>query len=695
MSADNKNQYLTNCATLPVVVLALLLITLFQVTSIWFYHGDKVDESELVHFAVGFLGGDLDPVWDGYGHLGMYLLGLVYFLLGIIPVAVGKFDSFVDYGTQLLSNGYFFIVARFIFAAIATLAVLALAKLSFRQGMPLWMCVAFIVFMASLPMTIYYSNYIRTDTLVMFFSVLSITVAMSANNMRSSVLLAATIATAVACKISALSLSALLLLVLLVLVKQKRCTRKDAFFVSVLFLLFLQLFQPFISFPHRLNELVARHYLDTEVSIARDTYASMVELVSEIVKFHIKAIGLPLFVLAVLSPIGFFTHYRKLVTYSWLVVILLILPYIPGSTVRDYWFIPSYFILALMGFVSVAVFFEFVSRKLPAIAKSIVALMLVSLLVYFPVSSALDSYSNLLTRQRASTASNSDTAKAWLEHNYLRKTPILLDGHFRHIYPKIYDPAQLELSREISRLYIYERGSNKFLAAVLEKYLYSDYVQQEFFTVNPYVGLQGIRIDLDPKATFLALPVICSSFSDLCREVEFVRSKDIKNFKSSSSGYSFEVVGNDPYLVFKLPFLISTDGSFFAKISCNGEGGHLLFDFGEGFNPNDSQIFHGCEATEVRISDKPEQPWVNLLRSGQDPNEIIERPGAKLFVTSPSGYSRFKRISAESKDQSRVARAIPFNQHYNDLLNNKLIKVFDDASSPTMEIYEIPGPDQP
>ena len=38
---------------------------LAQCTSVFVFHGDRVDEAEVVAFAVGFFGGDLDPVSSG------------------------------------------------------------------------------------------------------------------------------------------------------------------------------------------------------------------------------------------------------------------------------------------------------------------------------------------------------------------------------------------------------------------------------------------------------------------------------------------------------------------------------------------------------------------------------------------------------------------------------------------------------
>jgi hypothetical protein len=42
-------------------------IAAVQSSTLWHYRGDGLDESEVVHFAVSFLGGDLEPPWQGYG----------------------------------------------------------------------------------------------------------------------------------------------------------------------------------------------------------------------------------------------------------------------------------------------------------------------------------------------------------------------------------------------------------------------------------------------------------------------------------------------------------------------------------------------------------------------------------------------------------------------------------------------------
>ena len=52
------------------IVAALVIVCILRTYSAWIFAESKVDESELVLFAVGFLGGNLDPGWNGYATWG-------------------------------------------------------------------------------------------------------------------------------------------------------------------------------------------------------------------------------------------------------------------------------------------------------------------------------------------------------------------------------------------------------------------------------------------------------------------------------------------------------------------------------------------------------------------------------------------------------------------------------------------------
>ena len=109
------------------LLLFTFVLAALQTFSIYNYQGEKVDESELVHYAVGFLSGDLDPKWYGYGTLGMYLLGAIYFVSGLGQIFAGYYDSFLAYASQVYENGYFIIIARYLFAFIGICTALILS----------------------------------------------------------------------------------------------------------------------------------------------------------------------------------------------------------------------------------------------------------------------------------------------------------------------------------------------------------------------------------------------------------------------------------------------------------------------------------------------------------------------------------------------------------------------------------------
>ncbi|MBK8805551.1 MAG: hypothetical protein IPO21_02415 [Bacteroidales bacterium] len=107
-----------------------LLLAFIQVVTILNYSGEKVDENAIFYFSIGFFGGDFNPHWFGYGSFGMYLLYIVYIILYIPAYLFNGFSSLSEYAMQMFYNGYFNLVARYVFALFGVLGVFLLGKLA-------------------------------------------------------------------------------------------------------------------------------------------------------------------------------------------------------------------------------------------------------------------------------------------------------------------------------------------------------------------------------------------------------------------------------------------------------------------------------------------------------------------------------------------------------------------------------------
>ncbi len=126
-----------------------------------------IDENDIVEFAVGFLGGDLDPHWYKYGSLYAYILAVVYFLQSLFSTA-----SFAEFVEDIFFNPTrFYYTARLINTLINILIALftyRLAKKFFtKQAALITLALAIFPFLDSLV------NYtVRVDTLLALWTIL-------------------------------------------------------------------------------------------------------------------------------------------------------------------------------------------------------------------------------------------------------------------------------------------------------------------------------------------------------------------------------------------------------------------------------------------------------------------------------------------------------------------------------------------
>lgn len=681
---------LANYKLVSYVALSILIV-LAQTVSIWFYNGPKVDEAEMVLYGAGFLGGDLDPGWDIYGHLGMYILGLIYFIAGCITILLGVFDSLIEFGAHFLGKGYFFMIARATMAAAILVAILIFMRMLHRHNAPMVLILIFFVTLAISPATIKYSNYVRTDTFVALFTVCALYFSVSANSFRSLVYMAFFTAAAVACKISALPIMGALALLSIRLCWLERISFRQLILVGVLAISFTFLLSPYMDYFG-----VFKHMLVSETGEAsnpfRTHYVGLSTRLEQIVQFHVSAIGAVTCVFAGLAlPAAYFSKYRKLTVLLVLYLFLTLLPYSVGSTLRDYWFIPSYLLTSLLALTFVIAVCDFVSRKLPGSLHKIFNAVVVVLVVLLPMNAAARHYVSIINHLNG-PVSNKQAAQKWLEENHLGSDSILIDKNFMSVYPKLYDPAYLQVSRTSSGMFGHFKDKNRYLAEIFEYFLYENYLENLGMPEmkQRLLSLKKLRVDFAKSASYIETPRLCSYYSRNCHDLSLSGLHNIELVSDKDNTMTIKVLGDDPYLIFDVDAPISIDRSFFASVTSDADAWKLYYDFGEGTSEALSSPYF-YKSRHIDIGVHAIKPVLNHLGYGEDPRRKVDSARRIMFVTSESGYARFYRLRSvpDARLTSGEKHAKKLLSWHDELTTLPLIKRFDGPVGSPIDIYDL------
>jgi hypothetical protein len=673
-----------------ILVGCIVVFPIFQVTALWFYDGPKVDESELVLFGVGFLGGELDPVWNHYGHLGMYLLGLLYYLIGSIAIALGKYDSLIDYAAQFTFSGYFFIIARAVMALCLMIVIALCAKMLERIAFNRWFIALSVLAVSISPTIIYYANYIRIDTLVALFTILFLFMAVRAKAFSDVLWLALVSAAAIATKISAITLAGPFGIVLCLLLYRNQITWGRAVLGGVLFLVLVQALSPFMDYVELLSTLLSSESGGVE-SVSRLQFIGFEARALKMFQFHSDALTLPVCLLSVFSLFGLLSRqYRKLVAYSWLLVFFTILPYWFGSTLRDYWFVPTYALVALLAVVAGAILFGETKKVMNPRLHGFAATISTVALIFGPIYLSATRYISSVEYHANSPISNRVAAERWLEQTHLGVHPILVDRHYAWVYPKLYDLAHLHVSRQISKLFIYDRSHNRFLSSVFENYLYSDYLKKGENISSMIVRMEGIRIDFSDGVSMFSAPSVCSSYSQVCDTTQIHSSNDLELVVTDEATTQVRVVGNDPYIVFKVGKPVPVDGTFNVVLDTDSESWEVRYDYGEGYDSKPiARRLKGSQLVPIRASKSI--PWVRFFGTSGRLNDKYLSEDTVLFVTSDGPYGRFEHLRTKiiAPSNRNEMGGLAILRWHDEITKSTPIKVFKDNAGTTINIYNV------
>ena len=479
------------------VFIVLILIALFQTYTLWDYQGEVADENALVYFAVGFFGGAFDPHWYGYGALGMYLLYGIYYLFSILMLFLGKFGSLDEYAMQLFYNGYFIQVGRYVFAIVGLIALYIFIKIlrEAKIAKPYWILFA-LVSILSID-AILFANKIRPEQLILLFALLMILSAIKSNDRKYLYLMAFAVSGAIASKITAMPFVLVLAGYALYRLYTKEAKWYDIAGVVAFLVISLYILQPQSNWFVKVINMIrigieGRGGGQAEDGFywSRDYHYTITERLSALYTIFVKYCGKP--TLITLPLLVFTRKYLKIVFPSILVLILLVVPYLGSPEIMYYWFLPAFPLIRFLSIIAIVGLFEWIEKFISSknlaygkIASYILKSALYLAVILFVLRPLFMNYLGQYQWKRT----NKEMAEEWIMKNLAEKHVVLIDDNYQHMLPKIYDKSKMVNSKQMSRVFLYERENNQYL-----NYLFERYIQDYYYEMHGIGDVRGIEI---------------------------------------------------------------------------------------------------------------------------------------------------------------------------------------------------------
>jgi len=283
----------------------------------------------------------------------------------------GVFSDFIDYGAYFLGEGYFFMLARLLIALAIVVSALIFSKILSKLRVSPLLIVVFVLLVCFSPGAVKYANYVRTDALVALFTICLLYFLVFASTFRGLLWAAIFTAAAVACKISALPISGALGLLIILMMLKKQITITQAFVAGLVFILFAQLFSPYMDYVSLFKQILLSETGEASNSY-RIYYVGIEPKLTRILEFHTNVVGKSFCTMSIFGVLlGYFTRFRRLAVFAALLVVLTIIPYLVGATLREYWFLSTYLLISLLAFIAVLAALDFVEQLLPMLRLSL------------------------------------------------------------------------------------------------------------------------------------------------------------------------------------------------------------------------------------------------------------------------------------------------------------------------------------
>lgn len=671
----------------------LAIVALLQCYSSVYFSGQKVDESEVVAYAVGFLGGDLNPHWFGYGSFPLYALSLVYLVIWTGGHLIGWFGPLDEYAAQLVHDeAFFYIIARYLFALVGVVTLWLYARSLRCLGAPSVLAGAYFFLAATHPSAIGYANFIKIDHLVGLFFAIAVHALVSAPRAPRTLLVVASVsALALTTKVSAAPILALLFLAALCNYDSHRSWRNIVVAVCLFFLLVF-VTQPFSNPVSAILAALRSHAGDQLLTLVRPHYDNMGDRVLALNALLVGYLTSLHFSVALLLPFGLVREVRKGFLSLFLVAALIISPFLIASDIQPYWMVPIYPILLALVFLGLWGLIQFVGRRSKSAGIGVLAVGVCGSLL----QAGLSSQAVLKHWIEPAGVSNRELAADWLEAYALGSDVVVLERSHSNLMPEVHDLSSLARSREATRLFIFNRRENVFLTGLFDSFLVDHYPRElARLEAFPPRMTHSIAVTIRIRgrgALVLTPPRICDS-ADRCAALELAGAV---NVTAVPRGDRIELSPTAPSqelrFVRKEPLLL--DGT--SRLEFDMEGDHagpgsVAIGFDGQFREGELLHIPSPGSFSAPLFQFGEFPWlINLREPAQLTNAAIRPDRRVLMVTSPAIYNRYRGLDPARFEGGNRDRVVQRQSFYRSLLGSTpLVKRVSEGAGAPIEIYDI------
>ncbi len=471
------------------IIFGLVLVTLLRSGDALNYTHWKIDEHFIIPFSVGFLGGDLNPKWFGYGTFPMYVLSALYFIILQVYLALGLVASKLEFASLIFKDdAVFYVSARLLFSLAHTIGIYVLAYIIYYRYRSLFGAIVFFCGAILIPDSVIAANWTRVDSFLFLFLCLTIYFSCFAEKGKISFFISIlACSAAIASKLPALTMLPVLFLKISYDVFRGHYPKRYLFYAIALPPLLVICFMPYIVLDFDRYKLFLASGGTQGIKVAAIFSADLLDNLQSIYNLIVENTGL-------LSVIGFVVAIlwgalkdRRLF-FVMLFALGFIVAFSTSTLVRGYWLRPIYplFLFAtvvigvgLTSWLGRAVWINRFTvneqgRLRHASALKYIPLILLAGYYTFTLENSAYSYYQGLTDQREDTRV---LASDWIQENIPANSTVALDVFLGNYLPNVFSSNVATTVILIGYEPILRIGRNTFLIEALQMYMHNSEVR--------------------------------------------------------------------------------------------------------------------------------------------------------------------------------------------------------------------------
>lgn len=641
-----------------------LLGALLLCSGVFYFDGHRVDESEVVMNAVAIAAGGWTPEWAGYGHLAMYLPAMAIAAAALFLQLSGAASGYADAIYLLFQDDAAYRITRFLYTLADIGTAVLFAKLIVKVTGQRTVALCFLAYFALSPDTWLYANYIRTDTLVSFFTAVAVYMLARDRTRVTPYLVGIAIGAAIACKYSAITYIALMAVFLLEDPDRPKDWKHRASMAAIATAAALAaafLLQPRFNFMGVLSNaaihLSGSHFTQEQAPIGQ----RLVRL------WQLATAVEPLALMFLLGMWFALLRFRR--SAALLIAVLVgIIPFGFSNYPREYWLLPFADAVRAAGWLGAACLVEFLRRRGGEGSRQwVLAALLVATAAI--IGARIHHWQEV--RPNPLRQSNTQIAKQWLYLHATNRVPLVYVQEKNQILPRTYSFADYADAAVLSRIFIFKRQKFEALHALFKRRLYGkDYAEFSRSTMVPPLILSVGSEAADRLGGNIQL---CAGKH--CRAPEVLAcDKRLKGAIGDCRTYRWDM--DRPELQSDLSTMTFMFGSRVPAFSL------CWYTCG---NSDAWRLTRRGLVGEVKLLDLSRMLFAPQTMKPLD-RIMQSRAGAagELIVASPKAYVpwlRKKGLPAGADAADTLSRT----------LDAGLIKRFENGSGPVIEIYERPA----